>query len=114
MTVRVTPTSRPENKILLHNTESPYTASPTMARTELIIEYVDAPLPEPEPRGGSKRQALFEALGGLIPGGQAIEVNRALKATDQYVYRFRVERGREMRFKIRVSRPGWCRIWRMV
>jgi hypothetical protein len=80
---------------------------------ELVVEYCDEPLPVNKPRGQPRQEALYQALGTLEVGGKAIEVNRNVGAAQHYAYRFRVERGREMRFVVRKSRPGWCRIWRV-
>lgn len=82
-----------------------------MAVDTLIIEYCDDP--PPDENRGRKREALYEALMNLQVGGQGIDLNRSLAAATNYVYRFRVERDRELRFKVRATRPGWSRIWRV-
>lgn len=79
---------------------------------ELIILPCDAPVPEDAVRG-RKRLKVYEALEAMAVGGSPIEINRSLAATQHYVYRYRVENGRDMAFKVRVSKPGWCRIWRV-
>lgn len=81
--------------------------------TELIIIPGEYPLPEDLPKGRPRATAIRDALGMLTVGGQSIEVNRHRKAAEHYVYRHRVENGRDLGFKVRASKPGWSRIWRV-
>lgn len=82
------------------------------AATKMEIREVHEPVP-PRKLPGRTRGALWAALAGMTVGGSAIEVNRAKIAADHYVYKFRKEYGREMRFIVRPSvKPGWCKIWR--
>jgi hypothetical protein len=82
--------------------------------TAILIEYVDAPLPGPAPRGRPGRNAaLGDALLAMQPGGQALDVNRSLKATTQFIWRVRQRGNQALRFKVRAMRPGWTRIWRV-
>jgi hypothetical protein len=80
--------------------------------TAILIEYVDAPLPERVPPV-SRNAALGEALKGMQPGGQALDVNRSSKATTQFIYRLRRQGNQALRFRVRTVRPGWTRIWRV-
>jgi hypothetical protein len=84
----------------------------TQSRRKLQIRFVDAPLPEREPPG-RKREELFTVLAGIEVGGAAVDVNRKLKSVQHYVYRFRVLRGRELRFLVRPVSEGVSRIWRI-
>jgi hypothetical protein len=81
------------------------------ATIPMQIREVSEP-PPPRKLPGRIRGPLWTALAAMNVGGAGIEVNRGKVATDHYVYKFRKEFGRELRFIVRVTKPGWCRIWR--
>jgi hypothetical protein len=63
--------------------------------------------------GPRKHEPLYAALADLVVGGPALEVNRGVSAAEGYAYRVRRDRGMEMKFRVRASRPGWSKIWRV-
>jgi hypothetical protein len=81
-------------------------------RSNLEIRVVDVPPPEPK-LIGSARDALFAALSRMKVGGEALELNRGLKSVQNYIYRFRVRHGRELRYIARGTGPGCSRVWRV-
>ena len=64
-------------------------------------------------RTAENRDRIYELLGGLVVGGDALEINRAPLRMKDYVYRYRQTHGRERSFIVRTSKPGWSRIWRV-
>lgn len=81
--------------------------------TEVIILPCDDPVPQDAAKGRPQVVAIRAALAAMSPGGGAIEVNRGLAAAQHHVYRYRVQNGRDMAFKVRTSKPGWSKIWRV-
>lgn len=81
----------------------------------LQIRMDAAPMPErrkgPGRPVGEGRVKIFEALSKLAPG-QCVEINRGKASCEGYAYTYRRAVGMELSFMVRVSRPGWCRIWR--
>jgi hypothetical protein len=55
---------------------------------------------------------MFELLDRLDIN-MSLDVNRAKRAAQAYVYRYRRERASEAQFRIRPIRTGWSRIWRV-
>lgn len=78
----------------------------------LKVKPVHEPAPQAKPRG--RQPQLYPVLAGMTVGGQGIEINRSLKSVGHYVYRFRVKYGRDLRYIVRETKPGWCRIWRTI
>lgn len=76
------------------------------------IRKTDKPLPERKP-ARPRRIEVYEALEAMAVG-DSIEVSRNVKSTEQYIYRFRRDKGRDVRFKIRPSgKLGWTDVWRV-
>jgi hypothetical protein len=83
-------------------------------RTELSIQFCeDSSPPEPLKPGRKRSEAMYEALGKLVPGGGPVEVNRHRSSLIEYARRFGREAQGEVRFMVRTSRPGWSKIWRV-
>jgi hypothetical protein len=74
-------------------------------------QIIDVPVPVPHDRGAI-REAMYRLLASMEVG-QCLEVDRTLYASRRYVYAFRVQFGRELRFKIRPTRSNTTRIWRV-
>jgi hypothetical protein len=73
--------------------------------------YGNEPLPVVA-RSAETRDRMFELLERLGLN-MSLDVNRAKRAAQAYVYRYRRERASEAQFRIRQIRPGWSRIWRV-
>lgn len=72
----------------------------------------DEPAPTPELLG-AVRDAVFNYFAKLQVG-KCVEINRKVRVTRNYVYRFRKTYGMEMRFIIRPSKKfGWTKVWRV-
>lgn len=80
----------------------------------LSVSVIDVELPANIRRGrpAHDSETMFDLLGTMEVGGKAVEVNRALRSVQGYVQRFRARIDRDAEYLIRVSRPGWTRIWR--
>ena len=74
--------------------------------------FLDVPMPPPKQRG-RKRDEIYGALAELPVGRGALEVQGGFKSVLQYVYRYRVEHGRQMSFRVRDVGGGRVRIWRV-
>jgi hypothetical protein len=74
-------------------------------------EFGTAPLP-PVAKLAVMRDRMF-ALLDQLGVNMSLDVNRAKRATQAHVYRYRRERGNGNEYRIRPIRPGWSRIWRV-
>lgn len=85
----------------------------TLTSSAAPLEYqeIDDPAPQRIPRDQRKREVLGLLL-GLPVGGKGIEVNRKGTTMEFYANRLRKEYP-EVRFLVRGSKEGWCRIWRV-
>jgi len=70
----------------------------------------DAPPPERQP--GVVRDEMFALLGKLLLR-QCVEVDRNKRSVQNYIYAFRKLYGRDLSFRVRVTKFGWCKIWRV-
>lgn len=77
------------------------------------LEYlpIDDPAPKPVPRDQRKRE-MFALLLGLPVGGKGIEINRKGTTMEFYANRLRKDH-KDVKFLVRGSKEGWCRIWRV-
>jgi hypothetical protein len=81
------------------------------SRSPLECRLIAEPFPSRQKPGA--RDALFGALAGLPVRAAGLEVNRKVKSLTNYVYRFRVAYGGELRYIVRYARPGLSRVWRV-
>ena len=63
-------------------------------------------------RSAETRERMYELLSRLGVN-MSLDVNRAKRAAQAHVYRYRRENAPEAQFRIRSIRPGWSRIWRL-
>jgi hypothetical protein len=68
--------------------------------------------PPPERKPGVVRDDIFDLLGTLQPR-ECVEVDRNKRSVQNYIYKFRKLYGKDLAFRVRVSRYGWCKIWRV-
>lgn len=110
--IAVTPTLPPKAKNrksckLVSNAVYSFPASMTIKPFEVIPS--DAPLP---PRRPPRSAVLFDALVKLQVG-KSMELNRDYNTAHSYVSRFRALYDRGRKFKVRQTKPGWSRVWRV-
>jgi hypothetical protein len=55
---------------------------------------------------------MFALLGKLLLR-QCVEVDRNKRSVQNYIYAFRKLYGRDLSFRVRVTKFGWCKIWRV-
>jgi hypothetical protein len=82
-------------------------------QTEEIVS-IELHEPPPKPKTISEsRIAIFNKLAKLKLN-EGVEINRKYWSMVRYVYWFRVQYGRELRYIVRPAvRFGWSKIWRV-
>ncbi len=77
----------------------------------LEVVVIDEPCPAPLDRA-QRRTELFKTLMEMPMDGKGVEINRKPSTMRFYASRLRKTHA-GVRFMVRDSQPGWCRIWRV-
>jgi hypothetical protein len=78
-----------------------------MAKVSYELEH-GIPLPERR-----TRESEVTPLLDMLSVGDSLKIPRGRKAMEMYVYRYRIKRGRQLRFKVGALRSDVSRVWRV-